>query len=589
MKDSSTVSAVDLPNLFTTRHPAKLELVRDTVPDMMLFSLSTTIFGGLLLLGWNVVHHYHQVEAFTAKNMGSIAIHRTRRITISATAAPNFCSQRFSSSVRQGAGRHPRSERNEDSRDYNPNSNDDDDDDEHNGDDVSFAEQSTHKKLRELKETATNQSLLLEENQKWRALCEAMEVLPRDLLRLETSTTGLRGVHVQRAMRVDDVLLSIPLHKCLREDELSSLFCTSKQDIEADDADDFDDQVTVNNRRWVKRLAALLIDKQLAHEKGELEEMHLKIWFDLLPNKEILRASLPIHWNDKLIQSTRCTALEIAVDTAFFDRAAIIQDLLKCWKVSPSIDNAIDQKRCIENTLDVIQTRTCRVGRSVNPTTEPLRIVAPVFDFINHSIMPNARFQLEEGGNYLTVRALADIPSGGEVLIDYGASTRPAWKCLSSYGFVPDFPLTTNERSKGEYTDNEALAEVYMDGVRYEVGPSFIPEDMVAAALDSFLIMGESGVTDADYIAQEETVELTADVALRLSNRLALFGFQLLVDPPSNHEEMEELDDTENAESIVSEQLAASLRWNQHRILLQCSKGLQEYAHERFASGNESV
>ena len=39
------------------------------------------------------------------------------------------------------------------------------------------------------------------------------------------------------------------------------------------------------------------------------------------------------------------------------------------------------------------------------------------------------------------VRATCDIAEGEEVLIDYGDSARTAWRCLTSYGFVPEYDV----------------------------------------------------------------------------------------------------------------------------------------------------
>jgi hypothetical protein len=161
-----------------------------------------------------------------------------------------------------------------------------------------------------------------------------------------------------------------------------------------------------------------------------------------------------------------------------------------------------------------VQTRTCRVSGN-------RRLLAPVYDCLNHDgSTANAGFELQ--GDRLVVRALVDLQEGQEVLIDYGESARPAWKCLTSYGFVPSFP------PPGESDDDEkedyALAEVYMNGIRYEVGPSFI-----AATLDSSI------VEDANMVGyrpeDDGSVDLAPDLAIRLERRLSQVAYQLLVDP----------------------------------------------------------
>ncbi|MDV2687365.1 hypothetical protein RYX56_23750, partial [Alkalihalophilus lindianensis] len=79
----------------------------------------------------------------------------------------------------------------------------------------------------------------------------------------------------------------------------------------------------------------------------------------------------------------------------------------------------------------------------------------------------------------LVVRARRDIKADQEVLIDYGDSARPAWRCLSSYGFVPNYRVSSDEYFEGE---DECVAEVYFNGKRYEVSTDTIPTDLVEAA-----------------------------------------------------------------------------------------------------------
>jgi hypothetical protein len=399
----------------------------------------------------------------------------------------------------------------------------------------------------------------------WKDLCEAVCVEPAGLLRLQESSTGVRGVYLNCPVQANEIVLSIPVTKCLCDDTPPTWMPVL---TEEDDA----------SCGWAARLAACLLEEQLF--KQEQQESHTKLWLSLLPNPEFLRASLPIHWEEDLLQSTRCTALEVAVDTAFFGRAGAVQDLVAVVREKQKTDNTDTVQRWVENALDVVQTRTCRVSGN-------RRLLAPVFDCLNHDgSNANAGFELQ--GDRLVVSALVDLQEGQEVLIDYGESARPAWKCLTSYGFVPSFPFP------GDEEDEYALAEVYMNGIRYEVGPSFIPVEMVAAALDSSIVEDANMV---GYPPEDESVELTPDIAIRLERRLSQVAFQLLVDPPtgtstsssnddddlSDEEDVEDEDET--AERILSSQLAASLRWNQHRILSKCALGLREWAAQQSFSG----
>ena len=388
----------------------------------------------------------------------------------------------------------------------------------------------------------------------WKLLCEETGVLPTGLLRLDESTSGIRGVYLNEAVHANDIVLSIPIDKCLRDD-------APPYWMPVQDEDDVDPYFG-SDMAWATRLAACLLEKKHAVDLEKYEE----IWISLLPDSSLLRASLPIHWEEEVVQSTRCTGLEVSVDSAFFARAGAVQDIEMALpaKHKESID-----RRSIDDALDVVQTRTCRV---TSEDGEAIRLLAPAFDFLNHDSDANCGFQLEN--NHLVVRSLVDIPADQEVFINYGeASTRPPWRALTNYGFVP-CPQGT--------TDSEPIAEVYMNGVRYEVGPSFVPEDLVGAALESSIldVDGQEG-----YIPSGQEVELTPEIAERLAHRLAEVAFYLLVDragdPKADALSLVEEDDDEEedtAEMILSAQLAASLRWNQHRILLSCSQGLQDWA-----------
>merc|ERR1719232_452662 len=174
----------------------------------------------------------------------------------------------------------------------------------------------------------------------------------------------------------------------------------------------------------------------------------------------------------------------------YFARAESVDVLLNSLKEYKKLKNSTTSK-VVENNLDLIiqkeeqlarqchraldlvQTRSCRVER-LDGMSPPIRVLAPIFDFINHGgkSKSNAYFELKSIENvpHFVVRATTNIPSKEEILIDYGDSTRPAWKCLSSYGFVPQ-------------QEEDSIAEVFMDGVRYEVGPYTIPVDMVESAI----------------------------------------------------------------------------------------------------------
>ena len=192
--------------------------------------------------------------------------------------------------------------------------------------------------------------------------------------------------------------------------------------------------------------------------------------------------------------------------------------------------------------------------------------------------MENTSVDTKQG--YLVVRAIQDISQDEEVKIDYGASARPAWRCLLSYGFVPEYKRTVEDAEEGEN-----LAEVYMKGVRYEVADDSVPMDMVADATPRPWIDKDEG----DPQSNENL--LTPDIALRIAERIADAAYYLLLEPEQildekDGKELGEEDDADNTIQsstpfeVISKQLAASLRWSQHKILLTCAAGLTHFAKE---------
>ncbi|VEU35784.1 unnamed protein product [Pseudo-nitzschia multistriata] len=453
-------------------------------------------------------------------------------------------------------------------------------------------------------------------------LCLLLGAERGGLLRLGADkTTGLRGLYLGRSVRSGAALLEVPLSSCLRDDAPPSwLPEAARKDPHA----------------WATRLAAGLADLALRNpaertqdeERTEREreretkapqgetERAQKLWWSLLPDQEHLGASLPVHWLEATVLSARSTALEIAVDSAFFARAEAVDDLVKGLEQSPYAErwkgsgsgtsSGTSAKELAHHVLDLVQTRSCRLEEGGGSGEDLGRALVPVFDFLNHGSRragdANASFSVEEGGSNrgkrLVVRATKDIAEGSEARIDYGASARPAWRCLHSYGFVSDYKRTVpakegetgqrndrdnNSNNNGRERDEDApdnLAEVYMKGVRYEVTDDSIPADMVADASPLEWV----GV-DADGLAVGEApsppvIVLTPTIASRIADRIADAAYYLLLEP-------EQILDGDEGSSIpptpfevISHQLAARLRWTQHRILLSCAAGLTQFAKE---------
>lgn len=177
-----------------------------------------------------------------------------------------------------------------------------------------------------------------------------------------------------------------------------------------------------------------------------------------------------------------------------------------------------------------VQTRACRVERKCEDGINwgpPLRILAPIFDFINHAssrtstrqsgnlssngdgdttAVANAAFGIENEHMCdmheakLVVRALRDMAESEEVLIDYGDSARPAWRCLTSYGFVPEYDVDSSPGDDENEENIENVAELWMNGLRFEVDPHSVPFDLVEVAAAQALL----DKTDEDNDLEEE-------------------------------------------------------------------------------------
>jgi hypothetical protein len=441
---------------------------------------------------------------------------------------------------------------------------------------------------------------------------------PKDSLRLEsTISDGVRGVYLSKPVLEGEVIVSIPLEACLSDESESvpqwMMMAALENDEENDDG--------YNPSSWATRLAASLIDLQLQSNQNQTETTgnvnpgH-KLWLSMLPDPDLLQASLPVHWGDDMLQSARCTALELAGDSAYFARAEAIEDLVFALTNYCEYEHgkSADELRTMcDEALDIVQTRTCRLDRGLSNDNDgrtygpPLRVLAPIFDLINHGSAnnrgesgANAQFALEGDDDEqllmtkdgrLVVRAMRDLRQGDEVLIDYGPSTRPAWRCLLSYGFVPsnrrilapgESISSSSSSNLDDEEDEENVAEVYMDGIRFEVGPFSIPVDMVAAAMASLREQGSGGAIGAPLLDDNDDgseIALTPEVALRIAERISDVADQLILEP-----ERDMHDDNPAAKpttfQVISNQLVASLRFSQHRVLLACALGLKDCVTE---------
>lgn len=470
-----------------------------------------------------------------------------------------------------------------------------------------------------------------------------------------------RGILVTQNVKRDSILLCIPLSSCLCDDSPPDWFYAEEPSSETNSnpsrgsfyntvEDDILDSLITDNTnhhlhnpsQWAIRLAASLLDLQTTctknntsknvDNKDNMRLTGLCKWLSMSPDPSLLRASLPVHWSDEALSKARCCALELAVDSAYFARAEAVDALLdglrrrssKRSRISTNIQNPVNvpvddeledegmmASKC-HSALDFVQTRVCRVDR-LNGLHPPMRLLVPIFDFINHggstgARRANASFRLEqqpdisksddEDEAFLVVRASRDMGKGEEVLINYGKSARPAWKCLASYGFVPAF----DEEDDDEDDDNANIAEVFMDGMRYEVGKNTVPMEMVIAAAETMASENGDYDVNAEENTDKETNEdeneignsLTPQVALRIAKRVSDVAFDLLLENAHTNvntntdqgeftnEEEDHDDDGESAAEIHASSLAASLRYSQHRVLMSCAMGLRDYAAQNM-------
>jgi hypothetical protein len=203
-------------------------------------------------------------------------------------------------------------------------------------------------------------------------LSDAFGAEPSGLISLR-SNEGVRGVYLNRHVLKDEIVLKLPLASCLRDDEPPHWYktrCTGD-----------DENQHYNPSKWATRLAAVLMDVQMRTEPKTQYERAIQQWLSMMPDREVLRSSLPIHWSEEEVESTKCSSLELAVDTAYFARADAVAKLMSCLE-GFELENL---DRICNDALDLIQTRSCRVERIDGvQLCPPLRVLAPIFDFINH-------------------------------------------------------------------------------------------------------------------------------------------------------------------------------------------------------------
>ena len=266
-----------------------------------------------------------------------------------------------------------------------------------------------------------------------------------------------------------------------------------------------------------------------------------------------------------------------------------------------------------------------------------------MFDFINHGgrARANAIFGVEDGrtfdlgGARLVVRATREIARGEEVLVDYGGSARPQWRCLASYGFVPSGEAEAEADDEGNaviadddaceedrYDDDDDdddddgddvvfedgdVAELWMNGRRFEVDALSVPFELVEVAAAQALLDDDASIDEYDfsdddddddddgYDEEEEDVEggtgegggaaaLAPSVARAITKRATETAFNLILEPETVGPE----EDWDAPEFVRAMSLAASLRWSQHRVLLAFAENLMAFSSSSSSSSFSS-
>ena len=218
----------------------------------------------------------------------------------------------------------------------------------------------------------------------------------------------------------------------------------------------------------------------------------------LLPVSEEFRACLPVYWPPSLIKEVE---LEFSGFTE--ELASLIGERDYTTRTLKKKGYTRDD---VLLSLDLVQTRTCRVALEKGSATKVVPIMAPVFDMFNHATSSvNSYYLTEESDDddYLVIRACADIDPGQQIFLNYGSSTRPSWRCLLHYGFVPN-----------EISDQDT-ATISVDGIKHKVTGCRVPYELVEA------------LASTEFFSADEPAFMP-EVAMRLAQIASLAADDLL-------------------------------------------------------------
>jgi hypothetical protein len=287
-------------------------------------------------------------------------------------------------------------------------------------------------------------------------MCQLFQVEPGDNLYLSniqedadgatTTTTSNRGVYLKTGVKEGDVILSIPISSCFRDDEPPGWFHQQQQSSRENNGSDnninsssdsnnindgniiysnnnnnnIDEELHItdyeryNPSAWSTRLAASILDMELCQEKMRLSSpsssasslsdddnnllLGREIWRSTLPDKDILRASLPVHWDEDVLATAKCTALELAVDSAYFARANAVSNLseelweaLMNFKQEEEDEGILLERECndvmdIALDMETLQRKCHDALDIVSPTFYAWFRIAPAAISIGHIV-----------------------------------------------------------------------------------------------------------------------------------------------------------------------------------------------------------
>jgi hypothetical protein len=106
---------------------------------------------------------------------------------------------------------------------------------------------------------------------------------------------------------------------------------------------------------------------------------------------------------------------------------------------------------------------------------------------------------------------------------------------LTSYGFVPDYDVSS-EASDEDGQNVENVAELWMNGLRFEVDPHSVPFDLAEVATAQAMFDDSDGEGDARD--DGEGGAFTPSIARAIAKRATAAAFNLITEPEISSSEM---------------------------------------------------